>query len=281
MKSKSPSLYVVATPIGNLGDMTFRAVETLKMVDLIACEDTRQSRKLLQHFAISTPTCSYHDHSTEQKRHALLERLEKGESVALISDAGTPLISDPGYKLVVEMRKAGYEVIPIPGACSPIAALSVAGLPTDQFYFAGFLPSKTSERQKMIRELSHLSATLCLFESAKRLSERLNELSTIMGADRHAVVAREITKLHEEFRSGSLTELAAHYASAATPKGEVVLLIGAAKEKVMDEQDVDMLLRKALAQMSVKQAAADVAEITGLGRSELYQRALVLKQQND
>lgn len=280
-KSKSSriqagALYVVATPIGNLGDMTFRAVEVLRAVQAIACEDTRVSRKLLQHFDIHTSSFSYNDHNGEQVRPKLIARLLAGDAIALVSDAGTPLISDPGYKLVAQLRALSIPVIPVPGASSVTAALSVCGLPTDQFHFAGFLPSKAKARADAIARLAQMDGSLVLLESPRRLDEVLPALYEGLG-NREAVLAREITKLHEEITRGHLADLAAHYATAEAPKGELVIVIAPAEKSAPDASDVDALLREALAHLPVKEAAAQVARQTGLGRSELYQRALALK----
>ena len=271
----TPGLYIVATPVGNLGDMTLRAVEVLKSADLVACEDTRVTGKLLAHFGIKVRTTSYHDHNENEKSPQLLEALQAGKIVALVSDAGTPLISDPGYTLVRRAVELGIRVVPIPGASSVTAALSVCGLPTDRFFFAGFLPSKAGERGKAIEELRAIPATLVIFESVHRLPESLAALAEGLGA-REAVVARELTKLHEEMRRGTLAELAAHYAEHGEPKGEAVVVI-APPGKEAPAVDADALLLAALATMSVKDAAAEVAKATGLPRHDLYTRALAMK----
>jgi len=269
------ALYIVATPIGNLGDMTYRAVETLKTVSRIACEDTRVSATLLRHYDIRTPTFSYHEHNAAKERPRLLAALAGGESVALISDAGTPLISDPGYKLVEEAREQNIPVIPVPGASSITAAISAAGLPTDRFYFAGFLPSKAQARIKAIAALAPVSGTLILLESANRLADSLAALAEGL-PDRQAVVAREITKRFEEFRRGSLQELATYYKTHEA-RGEIVLLISAGEERALDDEALDAMLRDCLATLSVREAASEVAKMTGVSRSKLYQRALELK----
>jgi len=271
-----PGLYIVATPIGNLGDITLRALDVLRAADIIACEDTRVSGKLLAHFGIHARTTSYHDHNADDKRPELLDSLQAGKIIALISDAGTPLISDPGYKLVRDAVKSGIKVIPIPGVSSVTAALSVSGLPTDRFLFVGFLSAKAGARAKAIAELAAIPASLILFESVHRLPEALSALAEGLGA-REAVIARELTKLHEELRRGTLIELAGHYAEAGEPKGEVVIVIAPPEENAQNDLDPDALLREALAEFSVKDAAAHVAKITGLSRQELYSRALILK----
>lgn len=274
----APGLYVVATPIGNLKDMTLRAQDILRAADIIACEDTRVSRKLLAHYGIKAHTTSYHDHNADKKCPELLEQLQNGKIVALISDAGTPLISDPGYKLVREAGLLGIKVIPIPGASSVIAALSVSGLPTDRFLFAGFLPAKATARRKEIEELSAIPATIALFESVHRLPETLQDLAQRMG-ERQAVIARELTKLHEELRRGTLAELAEYYAATGEPKGEAVIIIEPPATSVPSSIDVEDLLCECLKTLSVKDAAAKVAKMTGMPRQEVYAQALRLKKQ--
>ena len=282
LKSKSPSegghgvLYVVATPIGNLGDITYRAVETLKSVDVIACEDTRVTQKLLNHFGIKAQTISYNDHNGQKQRPYILSQLEQGKSVALVSDAGTPLISDPGYKLVVELQQQGVSIIPIPGVSSVITALSVCGLPTDQFTFAGFLPNKDKARREAIEVLAAIDSTLVFLESPARLVDALNALMEGLG-DREAVVARELTKLHEEVNRDSLSNLVAYY-EAHPPKGEIVLLVAPPQQKEWQEDEIDALIDDALKTMRVKEAATHVATLTGLSKSDLYQRALERKK---
>lgn len=274
----APGLYVVATPIGNLGDITMRALDVLRAADIVACEDTRVSGKLLSHFGIKARITSYHDHNSEEKRPELINALQEGRTVALISDAGTPLISDPGYKLVREAAQLGIKVVPIPGASSVTTALSVCGLPTDRFLFAGFLPAKAIARQKEIKELAAIPATLVLFESVHRLTETLADLAARIG-DRETVIARELTKLYEELRRGTLQELAKYYRQTGDPKGEVVIIIAPPSPIVASETDVDEMLRDHLTDMSVKDAATAVAKFTGLPRQEIYAKALALKKQ--
>lgn len=270
-------LYVVATPIGNLQDMTFRAVQTLQRMAVIACEDTRVSRKLCEHFGITAPLVAYHDHNEAQALPALLARLQAGEEIALISDAGTPLVSDPGYRLVKEAIAAGIRVVPIAGVCSVIAALSAAGLPTDRFFFAGFLPNKHQMRIDRWQELAAIDATIITFESAKRLAESLSDAASVMPM-RYAVVAREITKLYEEFRRGSLQELAEHYAHVASIKGEIVLMIAPPHAEASPvAQHFTPLLDALLPHYSVKHAASLVADALGLPRKTVYSAALVMK----
>lgn len=269
-------LYLVATPIGNLGDISLRALEVLAAADLIACEDTRVTRKLTGHYGVATPLTSYHDHNAEEARPKLLARLAAGEAVALVSDAGTPLISDPGYKLAREASAAGHAVIALPGASSVLAALAVAALPTDRFFFEGFLPQKEAARQKRIAELSRIPATLVLFESGPRLAHSLADLAAGLGP-RAASVCRELTKLHEEVRRSDLAALARDYAQGAETRGEIVIVIAAPQENEAPD-DIDALLRRALARVSVKDAVGEVALATGRSRREVYQRALALSE---
>jgi 16S rRNA (cytidine1402-2'-O)-methyltransferase len=273
-----PGLHVVATPIGNLGDVTLRALAALAGADLIACEDTRVSRKLLDRYGIRTPLTPYHDHNAAEARPKLLRRLGQGAALVLVSDAGTPLVSDPGYKLVREAQAAGHSVTALPGASAVLAALAVAGLPTDQFLFAGFLPPKASARSARIAGLARIPATLVLFESGPRVGATLADLAAGLGGQRDAALCRELTKLHEEVRRGDLATLAEHYANEE-PRGEIVLVIGppAAAEQPSAE-DADALLRDALARTSLKAAVAEVAATTGLPRRQIYQRALALEK---
>jgi 16S rRNA (cytidine1402-2'-O)-methyltransferase len=269
-------LYLVATPIGNLGDISLRALEVLAAADAIACEDTRVTRKLTEHYGIATPLTPYHDHNAEEARPKILARLGAGDVVALVSDAGTPLISDPGFKLAREAAAAGFVVTTIPGASSVLAALSLAGLPTDRFFFEGFLPPKQTARQKRIAALSRIPSTLVLFESGPRLPDSLADLAAGLGP-RPAAVCRELTKLHEEVRRSDLASLARDYAGGAETRGEIVIVIGPPQE---DEQpdDLDALLRGALTRVSVKDAVGEVALATGRSKREVYQRALELTE---
>ncbi|MHA1157377.1 MAG: 16S rRNA (cytidine(1402)-2'-O)-methyltransferase [Alphaproteobacteria bacterium] len=268
-------LYIVATPIGNLGDMTVRALDTLAAADLIACEDTRVTGKLLAHYGITTRMLAYHDHNAHERRPELLQRLGEGAVVALVSDAGTPLVSDPGYKLVSEALDHGFPVIPIPGASSVMAALVAAGLPTDAFLFAGFLPARTVARRKRLAELAATPASLVIFESAPRLAASLADMAVVLG-DRAAVVTRELTKRYEERRGGSLAELAAHYDRVGPPKGEIVVVIGPPQPAGTTPAQLDELLTALLESESVSRAAQAAAEQTGLPRRDLYRRALAL-----
>lgn len=251
-----------------------RALDVLARADAIACEDTRVTAKLMGIHGIRTPFVSYHEHNAERMRPVLIERMGRGESIALVTDAGTPLVSDPGYKLVRACVAAGLPVTTLPGASAPLAALVLSGLPSDRFLFAGFLPNKSSARRTAIGELKTVPATLVFFESPQRLPDSLADLAELLGA-REAAVARELTKLYEEVRRGTLPELAAHYAAAGPPRGEVVLVIGPpGAEETPGEADVDALLREALGRLSVRDAAADVAARTGLPKREIYARAL-------
>ncbi len=274
-KKVMPGLYIVSTPIGNLGDMSFRARQVLEQAHIIACEDTRVTGKLLAYFDVKTPTISYHDHNEKKILPLLLERLEAGQVVALVSDAGTPLISDPGYRLVREAKAAGLLVSSIPGASAILAALASAGLPTDRFMFAGFLSNKTNARRKTLADLATLKATLVFYESPKRLKDSLRDIFEVLG-DREAAICRELTKLFEEVRSGNLSDLAEHYQQADRPKGEIVIIIGPPQETEVSEDQLDHALTKALENLSVKEAVASVTYTTGLKRKQVYARALEL-----
>jgi 16S rRNA (cytidine1402-2'-O)-methyltransferase len=276
----APGLHVVSTPIGNLRDITLRALEVLAAADLIACEDTRVTRKLVEHYGIAAPLTAYHDHNAAEVRPRLLARLAEGAAIALVSDAGTPLISDPGYKLVRAAREDGHAVAVVPGASAALAALTVAGLPTDRFFFEGFLPAKSGQRRARIAELARIPATLVLFESGPRLAATLSDLAEGLKS-RETAVCRELTKLHEEVRRGDLAALAHHYATADEPRGEIVLVIAPPVAERPDAADVDALLRHALARLSVKEAVGEIAAVTGRPRREVYQRALALSKADD
>lgn len=269
-----PGLYIVATPIGNLGDMTFRAVDVLRGAAVVACEDTRVTGKLLKHFGIKARLQRLDDHAPPEVRARLIEQA-RGDAVALVSDAGTPLISDPGYRLVREAREAGVNVIAIPGACAAVSALAIAGLPSDRFLFAGFLPVKDKARREALEGLAGITATLVFYETAPRLDRSLLTISELW-PDREVAVARELTKLHEECRSGTAASLAAYY-TAHPPKGEIVLLIGPPAAAEAPVLDADAMLRAALAEAGPGKAAGVVAKATGLDRAMLYARALELK----
>jgi 16S rRNA (cytidine1402-2'-O)-methyltransferase len=273
----TPGLYLVATPIGNLGDITLRALETLAGVDIIACEDTRITRRLLERFSISATLKQYHEHNAEQARPKILEALANGSSIALVSDAGTPLISDPGFKLVREVSAAGFPVIALPGPSSVLTALSVAALPTDRFFFEGFLPSKQHARRARLSELARIDATLVMFESGARVQDSLHDLADIMG-ERDAAICRELTKLHEEVRRAPLAELAA-MSDALETRGEFVLVVGPpAADTGMDDAALDNLLRAALAKGTVKDAVAQAVDASGRAKREVYARALELSK---
>ncbi len=276
----APGLYLVATPIGNLGDIGLRALGALAAADVIACEDTRISRRLVEHYGIATPLTSYHEHNATEARPKLLARLGAGEAVALISDAGSPLISDPGYRLAREASVAGHAVTAIPGASSVLAALSLSGLPTDRFFFDGFLPPKEAARQKRIAELARIPSTLILFETGPRIAAALTDLAQSLGA-REAAVCRELTKLHEEVRRAPLDTLARDYTDGAETRGEFVIVIAPPTEQAANAEDVDALLRRALTRTSVKDAVSEVASATGASRRDVYQRALDLTKEDE
>ena len=273
-------LYLVATPIGNLGDISLRALETLAAADVIACEDSRVTRKLIEHYGIATQLTPYHEHNAAEARPRLLARLADGQSVALVSDAGTPLISDPGYKLVRAACAAGYAVTAVPGASAVLTALSAAGLPTDRFFFEGFLPPSQAARQRRIAALASIPASLVLFESGPRLPAALADLASTLGS-RDAAICRELTKLHEEIRRGPLDELARHYAAGGETRGEIVIVVAPPRGGGKNADDIDELLRRALARVSVKDAVGEVAFATGRPRREVYQRALALTKDGD
>lgn len=270
-----PGLYIVATPIGNLGDITLRAAEVLRGVTAVACEDTRVAGKLLKHLGIKQRLIRYDDHASEETRDYLIA-MTQDRAVALVSDAGTPLISDPGYRLVRAARLAGVAVTAVPGANAAVTALTVSGLPSDRFLFAGFLPSKAKGRLSALEDLAGLRATLVFYETGPRLTDLLAAIGAVL-PDREIAVARELTKLHEECRNGTAIELIAHY-GAHPPKGEIVVLVappGAAA--VPNEVDIDAMLRTELAAAKPSQVAAKLAKATGLDRKALYARALDLK----
>ena len=272
-----PGLYIVATPIGHLGDVTLRALDTLAAADLIACEDTRVTRKLLSRYGVRNSVVSYHEHSGPAVHAKILAALAEGKAVALVSDAGTPLISDPGARLVADALAAGRRVVPVPGPSAGVAALSAAGLPTDAFLFLGFLPPKSAARRKRLAEFAAAPATLVLYESPNRIAALLADAVATLGGDRRASVCREITKLHETFHRDTLDELARAFEGAAL-KGEIVLVIAPpGPAAAPSEASVEAQLAAGLATMSVREAAASVAAATGLPRRDLYARALKLK----
>jgi 16S rRNA (cytidine1402-2'-O)-methyltransferase len=271
-----PGLYIVATPIGNLADVTLRALAILAGADAILAEDTRVSRTLLARYGIDRPLSPYHEHNAAEARPSALQRIAEGQALALISDAGTPLISDPGYKLVAEAIERGLAVAAAPGPSAALAALCVAGLPTDRFYFAGFLPPRQAARRERINALAGIPGTLVFYEAPGRLAETLADLALELGP-RPAAVARELTKLHEEVRRGSLDKLVAEYAASEPPRGEIVVVVGAAEERPMvSEAALDREIAAELERLSVKDAAAAIAAKHGLPRRHVYARALAL-----
>jgi 16S rRNA (cytidine1402-2'-O)-methyltransferase len=279
-ENQTASLYVVATPIGNLSDMSARAIEVLKDVAVIAAEDTRHSGHLLQHFSINTPMISVHEHNEQQRCETILARMQQGESIALISDAGTPLISDPGYRLVSYMREHGMNVVPIPGSCALIAALSASGLPSDRFAFEGFLPPKQGARKHVLENLANESRTLIFYESPRRLQATLTDMLEIFGEQRQVCLAREITKLHETIITKPLIELLTWVSSDHyQQKGECVVLVEGIKEQLdSDDAEVNRVLSVLLTELPVKKAAAMAAALLDVKKNKAYNMALKLQQ---
>lgn len=283
MSNLKSCLYIVATPIGNLGDMSARAIEVLRQVDLIAAEDTRHSKTLLQHFVINTPCCSLHDYNERQRVDKLIELMKTGKSIALISDAGTPLISDPGFALVRAVRAAGFQVIPIPGACAAIAALSAAGLPSDRFIFEGFLPAKSSARQQRLENLREETRTLIFYEAPHRILDLIKDMLLVFGVEREAVIAKELTKTYETIYQGNLSELKNWLeADSNHQRGEFVVLLQGVELKESHPICIDPseVLKILLEELSVKQAANLAAKITGEKKNTLYELALKFKKSN-
>ena len=272
-----PGLHVVATPIGNLKDISFRALATLAAAQAVVAEDTRVTKTLLAHYGIATPLIAYHEHNAAMMRPRLIGRLRAGEALALVSDAGTPLVSDPGFKLVAEALASMIEVISVPGPSAVLAALVVAGLPTDRFFFEGFLPGKSPARRQRIAALAPIPGTLVFFESPRRLAETLEDLAVVLG-DRQAAIARELTKHFETVRRGTLPALAAALANEPPPKGEIVLLVGPPGEQptALSAEDLDARLAAAMVNLSVKDAASLVSAETGSPRRQVYARAIEL-----
>ena len=280
----APGLHVVATPIGNLRDVTIRALATLAAADAVLAEDTRVTRTLLMHYGITTPLLAYHEHSNAAVRDRMVRRMQEGEALALVSDAGTPLVSDPGFKLVQAAIEAGLTVTPVPGASAVMTAIVAAGLPTDRFFFEGFLPQKAGARRNRLEALGGVPGTLVVFESPHRLVEMLADASQVLGAERPAAVTRELTKFFETIRRGTLGSLSLEYSESGPPKGEIVVVIGAAPETPRgEEQDatLDAALKAALARHSIKDAASLVADETGQPRRLVYARALALSRADD
>ena len=273
-----PGLYLVATPIGNLGDISLRALAVLNGADRIFCEDTRVTGKLLTRYGISTSLGAYHDYNAEQVRPAVLTALRRGERVALVSDAGTPLVSDPGYKLVRAALAKDLPVTAIPGPNAAVTALILSGLSPDAFLFAGFLPPRKAARRRALARWVAVEATLVFYESTLRLAESLADMAEVLG-DREAAVARELTKLHEEVRRGRLADLVAHYRLAGPPRGEAVVVVGEPEHSEPDEAEVDQRLRSALAELGLREATAKVAAETGMPRGKLYRRALAMRDE--
>ncbi len=277
-RTLEPALYLVSTPIGNLGDITLRALETLAAADILACEDTRVTRVLLERYGIRRRAFAYHEHNESEATPRLVEAIASGKSVALVSDAGTPLISDPGYRLVGAVTQADLRAIPIPGASAVLSALAVSGLPTDSFFFAGFLSAKDGARRNRLGELKAIPGTLVFYESPRRLDASLRAMSDELGEARQASVSRELTKAFEEVRRGTLAELAAHYTQADTPKGEIVICVGPpGAAEAPGEADVDALLLALSADLSASKAAGEAARQTGLAKGDLYKRLLALR----
>ncbi|MCA1369119.1 16S rRNA (cytidine(1402)-2'-O)-methyltransferase [Bradyrhizobium sp. BRP14] len=277
-----PALYLVATPIGNLADITLRALETIAGADVLACEDTRVTRVLLDRYGIVNRPFAYHEHNAAEAGPRLIAALAEGKSVALVSDAGTPLVSDPGYRLAQHAIEAGYRVVPIPGPSAPLAGLVGSGLPSDAFLFAGFLPVKDKARRDRLAELAAVPATLLFFESPHRIAATVAAAAEVLGEDRKAAVCRELTKAFEEFRRGTLGELKAFYDEGASVKGEIVLVIGPPQARpAPEEADVDALLKALARDMPMGKAATEAARRTGLTRKELYDRLLRLKDSNE
>ena len=279
----SAQLFVVATPIGHLDDITYRAIEVLKSVSIIAAEDTRTSAQLLKHFNIPTPLTACHDHNESNKIDQLVERLKNGENMALISDAGTPLISDPGFKFVRAAQAEGIRVIPVPGACAAIAALSSVGLPSDRFSFEGFLPSKQSQRLLNLEKLKDETQTMIFYEAPHRILDSVKDMAAVFGADRPVGFAREITKTFETIKKMTLGELVDFIANDHhQQKGEIVVVVGGAtEEKDMEQEKLDKLLLRLLQDLSVKAASQLAADLTGIKKKIAYQRALELTGAND
>lgn len=273
-------LYVVATPIGNLEDWSPRAVAVLRAVSVIAAEDTRHSSRLMQHFNIGTPLVAVHDHNEGARADGLVARLQAGEDIALISDAGTPLVSDPGYRLVAAVQAAGVRVVPVPGACAAIAALSAAGLPSDRFIFEGFLPAKTQGRRERLQQLASESRTLIFYEAPHRIAECLADMVAVLGGERRVALAREITKTFETIRRLPLADMLAWVQGDPNQqRGEIVLVLEGVIEQagVKEWQEADRVLGLLMAELPLKQAAALAADITGLKKNALYERALQLR----
>jgi len=277
----APGLYITATPIGNAADISLRALDLLRGADLVLCEDTRVTSKLFTIHGIQARMLPYHDHNAAEQRPKILERLRQGQVIALVSDAGTPLVSDPGYKLVQDAVAAGYHVTTLPGASSVLAALTLAALPTDRFFFAGFPNSRQEARRRELKALTGIPATLVFLESAQRLEESLRDMAAAFGA-REAAVARELTKKFEEVQRGTLLQLATHYAASGAPKGEIVIVVGPPAAQVpLCQHEVDAMIENALQRLSLKDAVAEIVSMTDLPRKDVYARALELNEKDE
>ena len=276
LRELPPGLHIVATPIGNLGDITLRALSVLAAADVIYCEDTRHSRTLISHFSLGSKLAAYHEHNAERERPRIVERLDAGERIALISDAGTPLISDPGYKLVRDVIAAGHSVYALPGACAAVAAMTVAGLPTDSFMFAGFLPAKSGQRQSRLKELIAVPATLVFYEAPTRIAEAIADMAIVLG-DRQCAITRELTKLHEEVQRGSLHELASALAGT-TLRGEIAIVVAPPIAMTASDEDITRALVVALEAASTRDAVRLVAERLGAAKTRVYDLAMALKR---
>ena len=277
-----PGLYLVSVPIGNLADITLRALTVLRDANVVACEDSRVTRRLLSAHGISQTLTAYHEHNAARVRPKLIERIKGGEAVALVSDAGTPLVSDPGYKLVRAVVEDDLPVIPIPGPSAVLAGLLLSGLPSDRFLFAGFLPPRSAARRRALEDLAGYKTTMLFFEAPQRLADCLSDMAEILGAEREAAVLRELTKLHEEARRGALSALAADYArQAQPPKGEIVIAVAPAGEEELPDEELDRRILKALESQSLRNAVDEVAAASGRSRRQVYNRAVVLNRGRD
>ncbi len=280
-KLLEPALYIVATPIGNLGDITLRALETLAACDLVACEDTRTSRVLLDRYGISTKTVSYHVHNEASSGERLLDDIKSGKSVALISDAGTPLISDPGERITALAKERGIRVVPIPGASAILAALSSSGIATERFFFDGFLPAKQGQRRSRLAALAALDATLVFYEAPHRLTETLEDMKSVFRDGRIGAVCRELTKTFEEITRADFGGLSAHYSAVARIRGEIVIVVAPPAEQAVGIADIDALLRSLIAEMPASKAATEASRLTGEPKGDLYKRILAMKSENN
>ena len=272
-----PGLYIVATPIGNLGDITLRALQILHKSDLVACEDTRVTRRLLSHYNIKVPTTSYNDHNAKKVIPRIIKLLQSGKIVALVSDAGTPLISDPGYRLVLAAISKNIPITAAPGPVAAVAALTIAGLPTDKFLFIGFLPTKKGAKKNYLKEIKNIQATLVFYESSQRLIETLYDMTEYLG-NRSAAVMREITKKFEETKRGSLKELADQFSEEGAPRGEIVIIVSSLEPIKISDQEIDVLITKELVNNTLRDSVNIVAQSSGRAIREVYKRALIISK---